>query len=286
MATWYKFRFKPVYIIAFFLFFFEKITAQNLQPDSIALKANLLNYFRNVENFIESDPGYTLFGNKLDAVLEVSKEKTTYEFGVSAVQYFGRNDSLTMVPIIKLRHKFNPNFTLTFGSLAIYNEVKLPAMFYANETRYLVPAENGLSLKYQKSNFRLYFFTVWEKFIFWGDPYREEIFGGLHVNKTFNSSNIKLEIPLIVTAYHKGGQIDNTGLPVETDYNFSAGLKVTARNELSVSYSYNGYSNDYEQAPGYFHLAEINWQTQQFEVSVAGLSGNNWWHPKGERIYN
>jgi hypothetical protein len=140
----------------------------------------------------------------------------------------------------------------------------------------------------------------WERFILKDDPYQEEFtFGTSSVFNFLNGGNTDIEIPLQTLITHKGGQIDQSPLPVQTMLNAMSGLVTKQfwlyRNSLTcdlLGFYYKGLSMpDYPQPnsqiykEGWALYGKLKYQYKDLELGAGLWYANKFIAPRGEALF-
>jgi hypothetical protein len=85
--------------------------------------------------------------------------------------------------------------------------------------------ERGLQFLYKTRRIQSDLWLNWEKFILWGDPFREEFtVGNVTTVALIETNKHRLCLPLQTIVSHKGGQIDDSDLPIENLLNTAPGF--------------------------------------------------------------
>jgi hypothetical protein len=158
--------------------------------------------------------------------------------------------------------------------------------------------EQGIQLILNKKNIWLDWYIDWEKAIERYAPYREEFTTGMSSRfRLIDNERVTLEIPLQIMLAHKGGQIDTSGLPVETLMNTAVGasfnIKIDGsflkaiRTEHFFAY-YKDLSGSklqlYKEGKGVY--SSLTLKTKHFDVDARYWKGDGFIGPRGGALYS
>lgn len=193
----------------------------------VKLGIYMLGFNKNNEYFNRIADGYTLFGFQVVPYLTYQPTKRLrIDAGLFARKDFGNPDISVVEPLISIRYEQGP-FNVVFGTLEGSLNHRLIEPIYDFERVMLDRLEEGLQFLFQKPNTFLDVWINWERMIYRGSPYQEEVSGGFSFNhQLLGGERWQIKLPLQMLAYHKGGQIDRARLPLETFVNAAAGLEL------------------------------------------------------------
>ncbi len=185
-------------------------------------------FFQNNEYFNDFQEGYTLTGYFLQPELEYyPAENIRLRGGIHLLQYSGSDSYAKAIPMFQFRYRLNDRATFIMGSLAGGLRHGLLQPLYKFERHFTGQPETGIQFLYGRKNIRTDTWINWEKFIEPGS-YFQEVFTAGHSSAwtlTGNQDSYRLNIPLQVLFTHRGGQIDQSGKPVQTLGNLANGLE-------------------------------------------------------------
>lgn len=185
-------------------------------------------FFHNNEYFSTDEEGYTLIGNYFKPVLRIRiKEELSVSGGYHFLRFHGQNGFHSETPYLNLDYQFHENGNLLIGSFMGGDNHHLPEALYARELHFNNQVMNGVLINFRKWGLKTRTWLNWERFIELGDPFQEEFSFSFSGSYQIQTKNARVwEIPFYFMANHKGGQINNSSLDVETIADFSSGLSL------------------------------------------------------------
>ncbi|MCF8231609.1 MAG: hypothetical protein K9J27_05410 [Bacteroidales bacterium] len=283
----------PKYSMLLFVFVALTMTtsAQNAQEKAerkLSLQVDNLNFFRNNEFFSGLTEGYTLLGFHITPTVRYHlRDKLTVKGGLHALKYSGRENFRKVSPYFGLQYRFSPGFSMTIGSHSIKNRHRLVNPIFSVERKIDAYVENGLNFLYSKPDFYGNIWLDWEQFIYRNDPFREKFTAGgsFDWRVTSAASKVKLSIPMQFLVRHKGGQINDTGLPTTSVFNYTSGAKLgysfshSFIRQAGINFLYLGYRelsdkdiNLYKNGKALYPLAEARSEYSRLRIG--------YWHAR------
>ena len=189
---------------------------------------DVLGFVRNNEYTNDIADGYTLLGYHLNPKLIYFPAKfVRLEAGALLWKDFGATGYNRVLPTFTLKLQ-KEHYQFLFGNLQANVSHRYIEPLYDFEKLINDPLENGVQFIWQRDKLFLDAWIDWQRMIYPGDPFREEIEGGLSAEQRLwqNINGWRLGLPFQFTAQHKGGQIDASELPLQTRFNGAAGLKL------------------------------------------------------------
>jgi hypothetical protein len=182
---------------------------------------------RNYEYFNKIQDGYTLFGTQFEPQLVYfAHPRLVITTGLHLQKDFGATGIYRTLPLFSVKYK-NGNTTLINGVLEGNIHHRMAEPLFDFEKRITDPVEYGTQFMIEKKSLFFDAFINWKRMIYKPSPVQEEVLGGLSADyKLIRNSKIQLSIPLQLTVFHKGGQIDVTPEPLETFVNSALGVKI------------------------------------------------------------
>ena len=231
---------KKIYFLILFIFSLSALQGQiqndsleyRIRPDSLKtgelhLSVHNFNYMRNYEYFNKIQDGYTLFGAQLEPqLLYYAHPQLTVSAGVHLRKDFGGRGIYRTFPLFSVKYQKH-NTTLINGVLegSIHHRMIEPVFDF--EKRITEPVEYGTQFIIKNKSFFLDTFINWKRMIYKPSPDQEQILGGASADLTvIKNSNLSLTMPLQLTVFHQGGQIDIINEPLQTLVNSAIGLKL------------------------------------------------------------
>lgn len=208
-----------------------------------------LNFVRNTEYQSHITAGRTLLGTQLlPAITFRAFDSVQLTAGVFIQQEAGNNKPSQLLPVYSVQIRQN-NHLFIFGTLQGNLNHKLIEPLYAFDRVITNRIESGLQHIYNSRRINSDIWVDWEKMIYPGSKFREEFTAGwsgsLHI---IDKPGFKWSFPIQTTVHHRGGEIDVSGLPVETQFNFAYGTKMrfTPSDSLLKYIELQGYLTYYE----------------------------------------
>jgi len=189
---------------------------------------DILGFNKNNEYFNDIADGYTLFGYHLNPKLVYFPSKfVRIEAGALLWKDFGITGYHRVLPTFTLKLQ-KEHYQFLFGNLQANVSHRYIEPLYDFEKLLNDPLENGVQFIWHRDKLYLDVWIDWQRMIYRGDPFREEIEGGLSAEQRLwqNINGWQIGLPFQFTALHKGGQIDASDLPLVTMFNGAAGLKI------------------------------------------------------------
>ena len=183
-------------------------------------------YIKNNEYFLKVADGYTLFGNIFSPKMVFqAAPNVQIEAGIFARKDFGNNAFTSIQPIftVKIQKAYSQ---FLFGNLEgnLNHHLIEPMM---NPERVILNRQEA-GLQYTKRKRKTFFdsWIDWQKMIYNGSDFKEEIFAGLSWNKKLIlKPNFYLSIPIQLTFQHRGGQTTKDTGQVITNINTAIGME-------------------------------------------------------------
>ncbi len=183
-------------------------------------------YIKNNEYFLKVADGYTLFGNIFaPKIIFQPAPNVQIEGGVFARKDFGNTVFTSIQPIFTVKIQKDSSQFL-FGNLEGHLNHHLIEPLLNFERVILNRQETGLQYTKHKKNTFFDGWIDWQKMIYSGSDFKEEIFAGLSWNKKIISkTNFYLSIPYQLTFQHRGGQTTRDTGQVVTNINTAVGIE-------------------------------------------------------------
>lgn len=263
----------------------------------VKLGIYMLGFNKNNEYFNKIADGYTLFGFQAVPYLTYQPTKRLrIDAGLLARKDFGNPAISAVEPLISIRYEQGP-FNVVFGTLEGSLNHRLIEPIYDFERVMLDRLEEGLQFLYFKPKTFLDIWINWERMIYRGSPYQEEVSGGFSFNQQLlGNERWKLKLPLQFLAYHKGGQIDRARQPLETFVNAAAGLELRKDWEKGLLRSlrfqpyavwYKDFSHELQQpyTEGHGWYVNLAAASRHFEAMLSYWQGEGYMGIKGGALY-
>lgn len=259
---------------------------------------NILGFTKNNEYFNKIADGYTLFGYQLNPYISYYPDKNVrIDAGVFFHNDFGNHGKSTITPTLSIKVK-RGNWDIIFGNLDGSLNHRLIEPLYDFERVLNDRLETGLQAVSQTDQLFFDAWINWETMIYAGDPYQEEVSGGISFDYIVLKNNaLSLSLPLQTVLYHKGGQIDDVDDPLQSFMNNSAGFSLSLPvNEQGILKSvktdnhyiyYTDFSFEKEQAytEGHGIYFNLTFGLKWLSVMTSYWYGNSYMSIKGAPLY-
>lgn len=276
----------------------QTIGANGLSPDSTetVLNLNARAFFDNKEFTGDIKKGYTLPGFFIEPTLLHSGKRYRMAAGFHLLYMAGCDSVERIVPILSISTKLNEHLKLTVGTLNRDSRSALPEALYKPERMLNGRPETGISFSYSTAHTQAEMWINWERFIRNGSPFQEEFtYGLLHQYSTREMGYIKgITFRTIALAFHKGGQIDATNLPVTTVVNLSEAIELNfplSTNSRLIPAISAYLSSDKSPTP---HLPfrngtalhpRIGLRHKKVQIEAGYWFSNSFTNPRGEELF-
>lgn len=269
-------------------------------PDSgkLSLQIDNLNYLRNYEYSGNIPLSYTLFGYQLIPQLKYQlNENFQIKGGIFLQREFGRDGFYQIAPVLTAKYQKN-GFSFLLGTLEGSLNHRFIEPIYDVESIISDRLEQGAQLIFNRKRWWLDWYIDWEKAIVQNSPYREEFTTGVSSRvKLINNDRLNIELPLQAMVAHKGGQIDTSGLPVESLLNTALGASFTfnttgpflkaVRTEHYFAY-YKDLSGQkvqlYKDGTGWY--SSLLFKTKWLDIDARYWKGHQFYGPRGGALYS
>ncbi|KAA6437846.1 hypothetical protein FOE74_02400 [Rufibacter glacialis] len=279
------------------------------QAGELQLGLNAFGYQKNNEYFNDIAEGYTLFGYHLNPrLIYFPTDKVRIDAGAQVQKDFGTRSYSLVQPTFTIRYEEN-GMALLFGTLEGNVNHGYIEPLYDFERVITNRLENGLQFLLDKPGAKLDVWIDWQRYIRRLDPFQEEVAGGASAELTLYRTPVSMDfpenkpqtetyigVPLQFTAQHRGGQIDDTQLPLVTLSNVAAGLvirKTYNRNVLKALHfqpyvvGWKDFSNTkaqpFTQGGGLYLNAGID--TKYQNVMLSYWRGSGYYSELGGRLF-
>ena len=183
-------------------------------------------YIKNNEYFLKVADGYTLFGNIFTPkIIFQPAPNVQIEGGIFGRKDFGNTAFTSIQPVFTVKIQKDSSQFL-FGNFEGHLNHHLIEPLLNFERVILNRQETGLQYTKRKKNTFFDSWIDWQKMIYNGSDFKEEIFAGLSWNKKIISKpNFHLSIPYQLTFQHRGGQTTKDTGQVITNINTAVGIE-------------------------------------------------------------
>ena len=228
-----------------------RIRPDELRTGELYLSIHNFNYLRNYEFFNKFQDGYTLFGAQLEPQLVYyAHPQLAITAGIHIRKDFGDDGIRKTYPLFSIKYQ-KGSTTMINGVLEgnILHHYIEP--LYDFEKKITTPVEYGTQFIISKPFLYLDGFINWKNMIYKPSAEQEQIVAG--ASSRFNllrEKKVRFSVPMQLTVFHQGGQIDTTHESLQTLVNTAVGLKLEVRGK------------------GFIH----NWRTENYIVGYREFS--------------
>ncbi len=256
-------------------------------------------FINNKEFFNPYQPGYTLIGFYLRPALEYHAGRNTrIRAGAHLLKYSGLGRFHQAIPLFSFHHRFYDGLEMVFGSLYGALDHDLIEPLFAFDRVFTHHNESGLQFLVDREVIKADIWINWERFIFTGDPFREEFTAGLssRIPLIGGQGRLSVELPLQILAIHKGGQIDASGERMQNLVNIAGGVHVDMDldHRFFKAVGFRGYVAGFRDlldesvypwgnGRGIYPNVVIN--TRWLEAGAGYWAGNRFIAPRGEPLF-
>lgn len=241
-----------------------------IRPDSVKtgelhLSVFNFNYLRNYEYFNKIQDGYTLFGAQLEPQLVYyAHPRLAVSAGLHLRKDFGDRGIYRTYPLFSIKYQ-KGNTTLINGVLEGNIHHRMAEPVYDFEKKITDPVEYGTQFIISNKSLFLDGFINWKRMIYKPSAEQEQILGGLSADiSLIRNSKFSMSVPVQLTVFHQGGQIDTAPDPLQTLVNAAFGFKL----KLPLS----GFVNSL-RSENYF----ISYNDLSFTKVQAFSKGHGWY---------
>lgn len=279
--------------------FKDSATLRQEDTGRFSLEVESMPYLRNYEYFGDIPLSYTLFGYQLIPQLKFQlNEHFVLKGGVFLRREFGLPAYTDIAPVFTAKYQ-KKSLSLLLGTLEGSLNHRFIEPVYDVERFISDRLEQGAQVLINKDRFWLDWYVDWEKAIEVNSPYREELTMGLSTRiGLLRHDKVRIDLPLQFLAAHKGGQIDTSGLPLETLLNTAVGVSATfpLRSSLlkgiRTEHYYTTYSDVsgqkrqlYDKGHGWY--SSLVFQTRwNIDVDARYWKGDTYYGARGGALYS
>jgi len=278
--------------------FKDSATLQADDSGKLSLQVDNLNYLRNYEYTGDIPLSYTLFGYQLIPQLKYQhNEHLQIKGGIFLQREFGRSGFYQVAPVLTAKYQ-KKGFSFLLGTLEGALNHRFIEPIYDVESIINDRLEQGAQVIFNRKHLWLDWYIDWEKAIVRNSPYREEFITGLSSRiKLINTDQLNVELPLQALVAHKGGQIDTSGLPVESLLNTAMGASFTFHTNGSFlkavrTEHYFAYYKDissqkvqlYTNGTGWY--SSLLFKTKWLDIDTRYWRGQRFHGPRGGALYS
>jgi hypothetical protein len=274
-----------------------------LKPEDsgkLSLQIDNLNYLRNYEYFGKIPLSYTLLGYQFIPQLKYQlNENFLVKGGIFLRHESGRPGFETIAPVFTAKYQ-KKDLSLIMGTLEGGANHRFIEPIYNIEATISDRIENGVQIKLDKQKLFFDWYIDWEKAIKLNDPFREELTSGVSTRfKLIDKEKFGFEIPLQAMVAHKGGQISNSPVNVESLLNTATGVSLkfirpaaSFLKEIQTEHYFVYYRNLSGTKVRLFNegsgtLSTLTFRSSKnFDLDLRFWNGWDYFGPRGQPLYN
>jgi hypothetical protein len=274
-----------------------------LKPEDsgrLSLQIDNLNYLRNYEYFGKIPLSYTLLGYQFIPQLKYQlNENFLVKGGIFLRHESGRPGFETIAPVFTAKYQ-KKDLSLIMGTLEGGANHRFIEPIYTIEATISDRIENGVQIKLDKQKLFFDWYIDWEKAIKLNDPFREELTSGVSTRfKLIDKEKFGFEIPLQAMVAHKGGQISNSPVNVESLLNTATGVSLkfirpaaSFLKEIQTEHYFVYYRNLSGTKVRLFNegsgtLSTLTFRSSKnFDLDLRFWNGWDYFGPRGQPLYN
>lgn len=260
------------------------------------LRIETSSFFDNYEYSSPHVKGQTLIGawGRIKGEYYPAR-KLRIQAGINAHKYSGSDQFSEISDWLSFVYKPNDIFSLTMGNIDLQTEISLPAPIYSPERYNTTPNHKGLQAKLQLSRLSLSSFLDWVRFISEKENSQEMFYAGFQakIKPLSTITNIDVEIPLLLTGMHSGGEFGRHDMHIESVLNANIGLNLILKHKNSQYnfensiFLYNDVTHN-KQRPieqGFGLSTQLKYSLKQVRTKLQYWYSNNYIAPLGHNIY-
>jgi hypothetical protein len=266
----------------------------------LSLQIDNLNYLRNYEYFGKIPLSYTLLGYQFIPQLKYQlNENFLVKGGIFLRHESGRPGFETIAPVFTAKYQ-KKDLSLIMGTLEGGANHRFIEPIYNIEATISDRIENGVQIKLDKPKLFFDWYIDWEKAIQLNDPFREELTSGVSTRfKLIDKEKFSFEIPLQAMVAHKGGQISNSPVNVESLLNTATGVSLKFKRpsasflkEIQTEHYFVYYRNLSGTKVRLFNegsgtLSTLTFRSaKNFDLDLRFWNGWDYFGPRGQPLYN
>lgn len=265
---------------------------------SLNFRIESMSFFHNTEYMGDIVDGYTWTGAWVRPKLSYTfSEKLKLDVGGHFLRYHSRDDFTVVRPWFSAQYQMFDKMKVVFGNLNQNRNQGLVKQLWEPERMMTDAPREGVQFLYESKNLELQNWMAWEQFILPGDPYQEHFTFGLSGRgKLLSNAGLKIQVPLQLLVYHRGGEIDSSPLGVITDFNYATGLETQLRvgdgflKTMDLNLHWIGYQCPDGPAPygyenGHGYSVTLGGDTRLGKFSLDYWNAYQFMAPYGKRIY-
>ncbi|QKG78980.1 hypothetical protein [Tenuifilum thalassicum] len=262
------------------------------QSDSLNLTLNLFgkSFFDNKEFTGNIKKGYTHPGFFFQPGVRINYERFSIETGFHLLYLAGADTLERLVPYFSASTKLGKNISMIVGTIYSKEGHWLPEPLFKPERLMLNQPETGVQFLYNGEKAKADLWINWERYIKAGSPFQEEFTVGFSHLYNLDSKSHGFGSAIHAMAFHKGGQIDSTDLPVQTIVNISIAPSFTFTSGFGANASFYYYKNlspsaEFKFNNGFALHPKIFYTKDDIRFELGQWFSNGFINPRGEELF-
>jgi len=256
-------------------------------------------FSKDNEYFNKINEGYTLYGTQLaPRLVYFPNAHIRLEAGIFLYKDYGNPRLRQVRPVFTAKYQNGPH-SLLFGNIEGHLHHGYIEPLFDFERVMVNRLEEGMQYRLQSSRLQLDAWVDWQRQQYRFSNFQEEVAGGLtsEVTAYQDSAGWRLGVvPMQFLGIHKGGQIDTISTPLQTLFNFAAGVRLRRKlpSDFVHALYFDGYVTRYtdysfeevlpfKKGNGLYLNAGIN--TRLSNVMISYWSGSGFVAPLGGKLY-
>lgn len=271
-------------------------TISQAQTDSTGVSLNLLgqSFFDNKEFTGNIKKGYTHPGFYIQPAIKFETKQYSIAAGFHTLYLAGADTLERLVPVLTAKLRLSNSITLVAGTLESQSGHWLPEPLFKPERLFLNQPETGIQFLYNGNKSKADLWINWERYIKIGSPFQEEFTVGFtHLYNSWKETT-GFSNAFHAMAFHHGGQIDSTNLPVQTHVNIGLlpafSFKPSGKTRLAMATSIYYYKNlspsfTSEYNTGFGLHPQVKAYLNSTTLEVGFWYSNGFVNPRGEELF-
>lgn len=270
----------------------------------LSLEMDAIGFFKNNEYFSPVSKGQTFPGIRFEPKVAFQLDnRLRFELGVIGMYFSGhqKNNGIDIFNELFARIQFAilPNLHLVFGNLYGGANHRLIEPLYRWDHQLVGKPESGLQLKYEDDRFFADLWVDWRRYIEHGDSVPEILNFGLSASARLTpaENRFQAKIPLQLTIYHQGGQIDTSDEKMIVTGNVATGIMMNWKlnNRIINSVDFDAYIlgyfdkhtdkelRPYDQGWAIYPVVKLN--IKDFRVMAGYYHGHKFYSNDGDPLF-
>lgn len=255
-------------------------------------------FFKNNEYFGDLIEGYTLIGYSARPTLSyTATPQIRFTAGLQLQQYGGTSRFDGVLPVFTVHARLSPAVELLMGNIRGNVHHQLSEVLMDPEKAYTRPEETGLQFLFNLKRWTGDLWLDWEQFIKINDTIPEKFTAGLSSTlRIASATHWRIDAPIQMVATHRGGQISNYSMPLESLVNFGTGISFTNQPNTkllkkyqlqAMLFAYKDLTNKKERpfSNGYAIYPNATFDHNRASLTIGYWYAKNFYAPKGNPLF-